>query len=130
MNSLDMVEIVEKMTADEFEIDEKLLKVYEDINPETRRIAGDLRFISIWLGCHPIVLLFGLMSCLMCVIIDAIFFFYVTGYAFDMCMLCVTLQMMVLGHCFVTWNVIGLMVRLLCCILEHYYSVSPEEVIQ
>ena len=62
MNQLKNIEIAQQMSDRAFCLDEQLMKIYENINQKTKRITKHLRFISIIVSCHPIGLLFALMT--------------------------------------------------------------------
>jgi len=62
MNQLKSIEISHNMSSGASIMDEKLLKIYEDINAKTKRIVKHLRFASVFVSCHPTALLFALMT--------------------------------------------------------------------
>ena len=62
MNQLKAIEISHNMSSKAEDIDDQLFKIYENINPKTARIAKHLGFVSVFVGCHPIALLFSLMT--------------------------------------------------------------------
>lgn len=62
MNQLKAIEVSHNMSTSADTIDNKLIAIFENINPATKRIVKHLKFMSIIVGCHPIALLFSLMT--------------------------------------------------------------------